>query len=98
MRVSLAVALPQRPEVIELELPPGATVADALRAAGFPQRFPEFAAQPARLGIWSKPCEPGTVLREGDRVEAYRPLAADPMEQRRARARLKPSTRSRSGS
>lgn len=98
MRVSLAVALSQRQEVIELELPPGATVADALRAAGFPKRFPEFAGRPARLGIWSKPCDAGTMLREGDRVEAYRPLAADPMEQRRARARLKPSTRSRSGS
>ncbi|HUP29980.1 MAG TPA: RnfH family protein [Usitatibacter sp.] len=98
MRVSVAVALAGRQEVVELELPSGATAEHAIRAANIAQRFPQLGPGPWRLGIWSRPCEPSTALREGDRVECYRELVADPKEQRRNRARLKPSTRSRSGS
>jgi putative ubiquitin-RnfH superfamily antitoxin RatB of RatAB toxin-antitoxin module len=97
VRVSVAVALPDRQEVIELELPHGATAADAVRASRIAERFPQLGG-PLRLGIWSRPCEPTTLLRDGDRVEAYRELLAEPKEQRRERARLKPSPRSRSGS
>jgi putative ubiquitin-RnfH superfamily antitoxin RatB of RatAB toxin-antitoxin module len=97
LRVTVAAALPGHQEVIEVELPEGATAADAARAARIGERFPQLGA-PLRLGIWSRPCEESTPLRDGDRVEAYRALRADPKEQRRARARLKPSTRSRSGS
>ena len=88
MRVQLAVAHPERQEVLELELPEGSNVADALVAGG---------VAAAAVGIWSRPCTPQALLREGDRVEVYRPLEADPREKRRARARLKPSSRSRSG-
>jgi uncharacterized protein len=97
MRVTLAVALPGRQEVIELDLAPGATVADALAAARLAARFPgvDFAAMPT--GIWSRAVQPATRLREGDRVELYRELAADPKDMRRSRARLKTSSRSRSG-
>ena len=97
MRVQVAVARPDRQEVIEVELPAGATVADALAAARLAQRFPEMDASGACVGIWSKPCGLDAPLREGDRVELYRPLEANPREMRRARARLKPSNRSRSG-
>ena len=97
VRASVAVALPDRQEVLEVELADGATVADALAAARVMERFPELAGQALRVGIWSRPCEPATVVREGDRVEVYRALAADPKDQRRARARVKPSPRSRNG-
>jgi putative ubiquitin-RnfH superfamily antitoxin RatB of RatAB toxin-antitoxin module len=49
------------------------------------------------VGIWSRAASLETALREGDRVELYRDLKADPKDMRRRRARLKPSTRSRSG-
>jgi uncharacterized protein len=88
MRIQVAVAEKERQQVIELELPEGSTVRDALAAA------PIVASS---VGIWSKPCAPDTALREGDRVEVYRPLHDNPREMRRARAKLKPSTRSRNG-
>ena len=97
LQVTVAVALAGRQEVIPVELAQGCTVADAIAAARVAARFPELAGPPWRTGIWSKPCEPTAVLRDGDRVEVYRPLAADPKDQRRTRARLKPSPRSRSG-
>ena len=97
MRVSVAVALPARQEVIEVEVATGATVADAIAAAKLAERFPgiDFAAM--RTGVWSRAATAATPLREGDRVELYRSLVADPKQQRRDRARAKPSSRSRSG-
>ncbi|MBC8021581.1 MAG: RnfH family protein [Burkholderiales bacterium] len=97
MRVSLAVALPARQEVIELELPEDATVADAIAAARLGERFPgvDFAAM--RTGIWSRPASVTARLRDGDRVELYRALKADPKDMRRKRAKLRTSSRPRSG-
>jgi len=97
MRVTVAVALPGRQEVVALELGEGATVGEALRAAALAARFPgeDFAALDA--GVWGVRVSPETALKEGDRVELYRPLQADPKEMRRRRLKPRTSTRSRSG-
>jgi putative ubiquitin-RnfH superfamily antitoxin RatB of RatAB toxin-antitoxin module len=98
LRVSVALALPGRQEVVELELPEGATVADALAAARLPERFPGLDLAALATGVWSRPRPAHARLRDGDRVELYRPLLADAKAQRRTRAGLKPSSpRSRSG-
>jgi putative ubiquitin-RnfH superfamily antitoxin RatB of RatAB toxin-antitoxin module len=85
LRVSVAAALPDRQEVIELELPEGSRVADAIAASGVLERYPELRG--AATGIWSRPCAAEAALREGDRVELYRALVTDPKQARRARAR-----------
>ena len=61
------------------------------------ERFAGLDVRALTVGLWSRVASEATVLREGDRVELYRGLKADPKDARRARARLKPSTRSRSG-
>ena len=38
-----------------------------------------------QVGIWGKSCTPNQQLREGDRVEIYRPLLVDPKVARRER-------------
>jgi len=97
MRVSVAVALPGRQEVIELELPRGASVADAIAAARLAERFPGVDFSAMLPGVWSRAADARTRLRDGDRVELYRALKADPKQQRRNRARSRPASRSRSG-
>lgn len=98
LRVSVALALPGRQEVIEVELAAGATVADAIAAARLAERFPGIDPAAFSTGVWGRPRPLDGAVRDGDRVELYRPLVADAKSQRRARARLKPSsTRSRSG-
>lgn len=93
LRVSVAIALPQWQAVLALELPEGATVAQALRAA---RPLAEQAGLPAgapldwergAVGIFGLACARGQALRDGDRVELYRPLPTDPKERRRRRAR-----------
>lgn len=84
------VLLPLAPHVLDqctLALPAGATVADALRAAGLAQRHPAALIDTLALGIWGKPAQPNTPLRDGDRVELTRPLQVDPKEARRQRYR-----------
>lgn len=97
MRVALALALPGQQELVELELTEGATVGDAIAAARADPRLANLDLAGFKVGIWSRAASTASVLREGDRVELYRELKADPKDARRARARLKPSTRSRSG-
>jgi len=97
MRVTVALAMPGRQEVIDLDLPEGASVGDALAAADLGARLPGIDLAGLDTGVWGARVPRETVLREGDRVELYRPLEADPKEMRRRRARPRSSPRSRSG-
>ena len=75
--VEVAYAEPARQFLRRVELPEGATVADAIAASGI-ERDAGIAASEFACGIWSKPVALEASLREGDRVELYRPLTADP--------------------
>jgi len=85
--VEVAYALPERQVVRRVLLPGGSTVGDAIRLSGLLAEFPEI--DPARAGIHGKPAPVGAILRDGDRVEIYRPLRADPKDVRRMRAAKK---------
>jgi uncharacterized protein len=86
LRVEVVAALaPGQVDQSALQLEPGATVADALRAAGLRSRLGAAALDAMTPGIWGRACSLDTVLRDGDRVELYRPLAVDPKEARRQR-------------
>jgi putative ubiquitin-RnfH superfamily antitoxin RatB of RatAB toxin-antitoxin module len=87
VKVLVALALPDRQLVEEVTLAEGATVADAIAASSLAATAPEVDLARLRTGIWSRPCARDAVLREGDRVELYRPLVADPKVARRERAR-----------
>ncbi|MEP7101248.1 MAG: RnfH family protein [Burkholderiales bacterium] len=88
LAVSVAYS-PRAGEVdeVKLQLAPGATVADALRASGLHQRYPGLALDALPVGIWGAFCDRGDALRDRDRVELYRPLRVDPKEARRQRHR-----------
>jgi putative ubiquitin-RnfH superfamily antitoxin RatB of RatAB toxin-antitoxin module len=75
---------PGRVDTVSLSLPAGATVAQALAASGIAERH-GLPADGLRLGVWCKPREAHSVLRERDRVEIYRALTVDPKEARRQR-------------
>lgn len=80
LRVQVACGWPRRFQAVELSLPLGATVADAVAAAGIAD------ADIAGYAIHGERADEATVLRDGDRVELLRPLQADPKEVRRRRA------------
>ncbi len=84
--VEVAYARPSEQTVIALSVPRGTTVQDAIALSGLAARYPEVAAQGASVGIHGRVVPRDTVLNDGDRVEIYRPLVADPKAARRRRA------------
>ena len=70
---------------ISLVLAPASTVAQALQLSGLLQRFPELGQPSTVLGVWGRKASLQQTLRQGDRVEIYRPLRVDPTVARRER-------------
>jgi putative ubiquitin-RnfH superfamily antitoxin RatB of RatAB toxin-antitoxin module len=86
IQVEVVLAMPGRQALVSLELAADSTVADAIAKSGLPESFEEFELNLATVGIFGRKVSPEQVLRDGDRVELYRPLIADPKEVRRQRA------------
>ncbi len=84
--VEVAYALSHKQVIVEVKVAAGTTALEAARQSGIADKFDGIDLDNAKLGIFSKLVSPGQVLREGDRVEIYRPLIADPKEVRKARA------------
>lgn len=91
--VEVAYALPHKQKIIALLVEPGTTALEAVRRSRITDHFPELDISSAKLGIFgqslgTKGLDPADkhILHAGDRVEIYRPLAADPKEARRKRA------------
>jgi putative ubiquitin-RnfH superfamily antitoxin RatB of RatAB toxin-antitoxin module len=86
IRVEVAYALPHKQALLPLEVAVGTTAVEAARQSGITDAFEGIDLDNTKLGIFGKVVAPGQVLEEGDRVEIYRPLIADPKEVRKARA------------
>jgi putative ubiquitin-RnfH superfamily antitoxin RatB of RatAB toxin-antitoxin module len=84
--VEVAYAEPDRQFLRRVDLAVGATVAEAIAASAVENEF-AIDAGALGVGIWSKPVARDATLKDGDRVELYRLLKADPKEARRQRAR-----------
>ena len=84
--VEVAYALPARQKIVRLTLAAGSNALQAVQASGLAAEFADIDMANLKLGIFSKAIKADTVLREGDRVEIYRPLQADPKAVRRQRA------------
>jgi len=89
IHVEVAYAKPSIQVIIPLEVPLATTVLQVIEISGILDRFEEINLNQNKVGIFSKPCALDTKLREGDRVEIYRPLLADPKEIRRRRIAAK---------
>ena len=72
-------------QVVLLQLEPGSTVNQAIRASGLPGQNKELQAGLLLCGVWGRMAPLDQVLRDQDRVEIYRPLKVDPKVARRKR-------------
>ena len=86
IRVEVVYALPNEQALVALEVQEGTTARQAVEQSGLVARFPEIDPERMKLGIFGRVAAADTALRDGDRVEIYRPLEADPKDARRARA------------
>ena len=86
MTVEVAYALPQRQEIVAVQVPVGTTVQQAAEQSGIVRHFPEIDLATVKMGIFGKAAKGDAELQPGDRVEIYRPLIADPKAVRKQRA------------
>ncbi len=84
--VEIAYATSTQQVIIPLAVSATCTVADAIAQSGILQQFPEIDLAVNKVGIFSKMTALDTIVKEGDRVEIYRPLLMDPKLARKLRA------------
>ncbi|CDG20626.1 conserved protein of unknown function [Xenorhabdus poinarii G6] len=86
INIEVVYALPERQYLRNVKVPQGATVEQAIVASGLLTLRNDIDLTKNKVGIYSRPAKLTDRLEEGDRVEIYRPLIADPKEMRRKRA------------
>lgn len=86
--VEVVYALPERQALLRVSIPRGTHMREAVLLSGIAAAFPELDVRACPLGIFGKVVEKPEerVLEEGERVEIYRALIADPKEARKLRA------------
>jgi hypothetical protein len=93
-RCTVAYATPERQWLWVVTLPDSATVADALEQARAQAAGLEVPWN-ADVGVFGELCDRAAVPRDGDRIEIYRPLKADPKVSRRERAKARKAAQDR---
>jgi putative ubiquitin-RnfH superfamily antitoxin RatB of RatAB toxin-antitoxin module len=93
IEVTVAYALPRRQWCIQLRLPQGSRVIDAIERSNLKLSIPDLQVDDEHVGIFGRGADLQTALRDGDRVELYRPLQCDPKEIRRQRAAREKQTK-----
>ncbi|MBD2781352.1 RnfH family protein [Xenorhabdus sp. 42] len=86
INIEIVYALPERQYLYNVKLPRGSTIEQAIESSGLLALRDDIDLTKNKVGIYSRPAKLTDTLEEGDRVEIYRPLIADPKEMRRKRA------------
>ena len=86
LRIRVVYALPDRQPSVDLQVPPGTSLTEAVNRSGLLQKFPEAAARPLECAIFGRAVPLTYELRDGDRIEILRPLLVDPKQSRREAA------------
>ncbi|GJG95527.1 RnfH family protein [Cupriavidus pauculus] len=97
VRVSVCYARPDAAFLKSVDVPAGTTIVAAIQSSGLTDEYREVDPTTMRVGIYGKLKTLDTVVREGDRVEVYRILTADPKTARRKRVQKTRATGVREG-
>jgi putative ubiquitin-RnfH superfamily antitoxin RatB of RatAB toxin-antitoxin module len=85
MNVGVCYAQADRQTWLRLEVPEGSTIAEAIELSGVLSQYPEIDLGSQKVGIFGKLAKLDAQVKEGDRVEIYRKITADPAEVQRRR-------------
>lgn len=78
MNVGVCYAEAERQTWLRLEVPDGSTIAQAIELSGLLTQYPEIDLTIQKVGVFGKLAKLDSVVQEGDRVEIYRQITADP--------------------
>ncbi|WP_162046952.1 RnfH family protein [Vibrio taketomensis] len=86
IHVEVVYALPHEQRVFTLVVNKAMTVEEIIAQSGVLELYPEIDLKENKVGVYSRNVRLDATVRDGDRIEIYRPLLADPKEIRRKRA------------
>ncbi|MBC5791176.1 RnfH family protein [Providencia sp. JUb39] len=86
INIEVTYALPEKQYLLSVKVAEGTTIEDAIIVSGILTLRSDIDLKKNKVGIYSRPAKLGDAVQEGDRIEIYRPLIADPKELRRKRA------------
>ncbi len=91
INIEVAYALPDKQVIKAVQVPEGTLAQDVVALSGIEAEFAGEDMAEAKLGLFGKALTGAEspdkyAVREGDRIEIYRPLISDPKEVRRRRA------------
>lgn len=84
--IEVAFAKPGEQFLEQIHVPADTTIELAIHQSGVLERFPEIDLSSNKVGVFGKAATLKSTLHDGDRIEIYRPLIADPKEARKKRA------------
>lgn len=84
--VEIVYAYPDKYFSKKLNLDTPISIQNAILQSGVLQKHTEIDLRENKIGIFSRPAKLTDLVENGDRIEIYRPLIADPKEIRRQRA------------
>lgn len=87
--IEVAYATPERQKIIRCQVVAGTNLLDAAKQSGITDIFSDLDLDTADFGIWGKVKPAKLAVEDGQRIEIYRQLLADPKESRRKRAEKK---------
>jgi putative ubiquitin-RnfH superfamily antitoxin RatB of RatAB toxin-antitoxin module len=83
LRIEIVLAMPERQFLQGLSVPQGTSIADAVKMSRVAEVFPELDIAALSFGIWGNVVGRTCNVRDGDRIEVYRPLPVNPRDARR---------------
>ena len=84
--VEVCYALPDKQTLLTLDVEPYDNIESIIKQSGILELYPEIDLAKNKVGVFSKLAKLTDTLHQGDRIEIYRPLIADPKEVRKQRA------------
>ena len=85
MNVGVCYAEAERQTWLRLEVPDDSSVQQAIELSGLLQQYPHIDLTVQKVGIFGKLTKLDAPIKDGDRVEIYRKITADPQQVQRRR-------------
>lgn len=88
IEIEVVYGLAHKQKLVSIMVDQGTTVRQGAELSGLDKEFPELNIAESKLGIFGKAVRSpdAELLKEGDRIEIYRPLLIDPKAARANRA------------
>ena len=87
INIEVAYATPEKQVIEAINIDAGSIAEAAIIQSGLLEKFPAIDLDENKIGVFGKVIKKDAILKDGDRIEIYRPLIADPKEVRRQRAK-----------